>query len=466
MAIHHLSVAELASQIAQRRLSPVEVTQAYLHRIRGLDWKLKAFVEVYEDALEQAASCERRLHSGMPLGPLHGVPVALKDLIDIEGRVTTAGSPVHRDRIATQTATVAQRLLAAGAVIIGKAHLVEFAYGGWGTNRGMGTPWNPWDPSTRRTPGGSSSGSAVAVAGGLAPAALGTDTGGSVRIPSSFCGLTGLKVTQGRISNHGLRLVSRTLDTVGPMTRTAEDAAILMQVIHGPDVNDPATLAVDPEDFLRQLAQPIDGIRIGIADPGSLGPVDDCILAAVEAGCRALEKRGAVRRPVAKTIDFQDDQSETGIIISTEAFAASGDAAERDDIPGDAPARARVLGGREIPGWRYHQALVRREERRRDFLSVFAHVDVLALPTTPNRAIPVQEVDEGDLRASRLTRFVGYYGLCAIALPCGIGPDGMPISLQLVAAPYKEGLLLRLGHAFQQATDHHERHAPDHDMKT
>src|SRR5262247_4203942 len=213
-----------------------------------------AFIAVYDaDARLAAEAAEKAIRSGHRVGPLHGVPIALKDLVDLQGRVTTGGSMVWKDRVSPVTATLAERLIAAGMIVLGKTHTVEFAMGSFGTNTHMGTPRNPWDPVVHRTPGGSSSGSGVAVAAGLAPMAIGTDTGGSVRIPAAWCGIVGLKVTHGRISTYGVLPLSTTLDTPGPMTRTVEDAALLYRALNGPDPLDPATSTWAADDPLPTL---------------------------------------------------------------------------------------------------------------------------------------------------------------------------------------------------------------------
>src|SRR5947199_1572847 len=242
-----LPAHRLAETIAARRLSPVDVVAAFLDRIAAQDAKLHAFVEVYADEARLAAeAADKAIRSGHAVGPLHGVPIALKDLIEIEGKIVTGGTLIWRDRRAQRTATLVRRLIGQGMIVLGKTHTVEFAYGGWGTNARMGTPWNPWDPKVPRTPGGSSSGSGVAVAGRLAPWAIGTDTGGSVRLPASFCGLTGLKTTIGRVSTYGILPLSPTLDTPGPIARTVVDVALLYRAMHGPDPLDPRTLGIPP----------------------------------------------------------------------------------------------------------------------------------------------------------------------------------------------------------------------------
>jgi aspartyl-tRNA(Asn)/glutamyl-tRNA(Gln) amidotransferase subunit A len=223
-----LPVSVIAEKIANGQLSSVDVVDAFLARIAKYDNKLHAYVDVYRKDVRLAAdAADKAIRSGHAVGPFHGVPIALKDLIELNGRITTGGSAHFRNRRSVVTATIAQNLIANGVIILGKTHTVEFAYSGWGTNRHLGTPWNPWDNLTPRTPGGSSSGSAVAVAAGLAPWAIGTDTGGSVRLPASFCGLTGLKTTIGRVSTDGIIRLSQTLDTAGPLTRSVLDAALL-----------------------------------------------------------------------------------------------------------------------------------------------------------------------------------------------------------------------------------------------
>src|SRR5262245_20821586 len=284
----------LLSEIGARRLSPVDLVDALLEQIRTQDRKLHAFVEVFaEEARLAAEAADKAIRSGHQIGPLHGIPIALKDLIEIEGRVTTGGSEVWRERRSRVTATLARRLIAAGLIVIGKTHTVEFAMGGWGTNRHRGTPWNPWDPAVARTPGGSSSGSGVAVAAGMAPWAIGTDTGGSVRVPASWCGLTGLKTTIGRVSTFGILPLSPTLDTPGPMARSVEDAALLYQVMQGPDPLDPRTRGINPDDPLSMLRRGVRGLRVGRMPETERADVDGEVLAAYDAAIELLERLGA-----------------------------------------------------------------------------------------------------------------------------------------------------------------------------
>src|SRR3954462_1697915 len=253
----------LAARLASGDLTSSQLVECCLQRIGRLDEKYHAFIEVYADeARAAAAAADRESKARKARGPLHGIPIALKDLIDVAGKRTTGGSMFWRERVSPVTATIAQKLTDAGMITLGKTHMVEFAFGAWGTNQTMGTPWNPWDKAMARSPGGSSSGSGVAVAAALAPAALGSDTGGSVRIPASLCGIVGLKTTVGRVSNYGTLRLSETLDTLGPMTRDVEDAALLFNAMHGFDPKDSTTLPHAQVDAVRELKNGIKDIRL------------------------------------------------------------------------------------------------------------------------------------------------------------------------------------------------------------
>ena len=255
MQLHDLTLTELAAGLSAKKFSSREIVDTLLARIAKADGKLHAFTEVYaKEAKALADAADTARTSGFPLGPLHGLPVVYKDLCDIAGRIGTGGSKMWEKRVATETSNTVERLTAAGMVPLGKLHMVEFAFGGWGTNPLMGAPWNPWDLKTRRTPGGSSSGTGVAVAARLAPAGIGSDTGGSVRIPCAFNGLVGLKVTFGRISLHGTMMLSWTLDSIGPMARSVEDCALLLNALAAPDPRDPTTLVHARPDLRTRSA--------------------------------------------------------------------------------------------------------------------------------------------------------------------------------------------------------------------
>jgi aspartyl-tRNA(Asn)/glutamyl-tRNA(Gln) amidotransferase subunit A len=451
----------LASEIAARRLSPVDLVDALLERIRAGDPKLRAFVEVYaKEARLAAEAADKAIRSGHAIGPLHGIPIALKDLVEIEGRVTTGGSQVWRQRRSTVTATLARRLIAAGLIVIGKTHTVEFAMGGWGTNQHRGTPWNPWDPTTARTPGGSSSGSGVAVAAGLAPWAVGTDTGGSVRLPASWCGLAGLKTTIGRVSTYGILPLSPTLDTPGPMARSVEDAALLYQVMQGPDPLDPRTRGVTPSDPMPTLRRGARGLRLARMPDAEREGVDGEVLAAYDAALESLAELGAEIETPDLPCRFADYTDLTGRIIGAEGYFLLGELVDDASLPLDEAVRPRIAAGRGISARDYLLALRDRDEAKRQFAAAFADVDALLTPTTQTAAIPLDMVDQTTTPA-HFTRFVNFLDLCALALPSGFTAAGLPISLQIVCRGYDEATALRIGWAYQQASDWHERRPPE-----
>ena len=295
--VGELPVHRLRDALASGDLTCAALVDGLLARIARDDPKLHAFVHVYaEEARAAAAAADAARRAGQALGPLHGIPVAVKDIVDIEGRITTGGSKVWQKRVSPLTATLVQRMLAAGMIVLGKTHLVEFAMGSFGTNRHMGTPWNPHDPATHRAPGGSSSGTGVAVAAGMAPWGIGTDTGGSVRIPASWCGITGLKTTIGRVSCHGVLPLSTTLDTPGPMARSVEDAALLYNVLAGPDPNDPLTLRRPPEDPMPGLKSGVRGLRLARMPAPERAGCEPGVLAAYDASLGRLAGGGRSSR--------------------------------------------------------------------------------------------------------------------------------------------------------------------------
>jgi aspartyl-tRNA(Asn)/glutamyl-tRNA(Gln) amidotransferase subunit A len=450
----------MSSEIGAGRLSPVDLADAALERIGSQDTKLHAFVEVYDKEARLAAeAADKAIRSGHRIGPLHGIPIALKDLIEIEGRVTTGGSEVWRGRRSTYTATLAKRLIAAGLIVIGKTHTVEFAMGGWGTNQHRGTPWNPWDPKVARTPGGSSSGSGVAVAAGFAPWAIGTDTGGSVRLPASWCGLSGLKTTIGRVSTYCILPLAPTLDTPGPMARAVMDAALLYDVMQGPDPLDPRTRGVPPSDPIPMLQRGVRGLRLGRMPEAERAGVAGEVLAAYDAALDALVRLGAEVVSVALPRPFADFTELTGRIIGAEGYFLVGELVDDMSLPIDDAVRPRIGSGRGISAHDYLSALRERDEVKREFAAALAEVDALLTPTTQTAAIPLDQVDQAATPA-HFTRFVNALELCALALPDGFTAAGLPLSLQIVCRGYNEATALRIGWAYQQATDWHERRPP------
>ena len=455
------TVTELSTAFARRTASPVDVVEVLLDRIERRNPSLHAFIDVYAtDARLAAEAADRAIRSGHAVGPLHGVPIALKDLVDLEGRVTTGGSKVWEKRVSAVTATLARRLIAAGMIVLGKTHTVEFAMGGWGTNTHMGTPRNPWDPATHRTPGGSSSGSGVAVAAGLAPAAIGTDTGGSVRLPASWCGIVGLKVTVGRISTHGVLPLSSTLDTPGPMTRSVEDAAVLYRVLNGPDPNDPATRVWTPDDPLPSLRRGVAGLRLAAMPDAERVGVDREVLAAYDEALETLRGQGAVIVPVALPNRFADYAAATGRIIGSEGYRFVGHLVDDTSLPIDPHVRPRIQLGRGVSARDYLQALAECQEHRRAFAAATADVEAVLTPTTQTAAIPIAEADQTTTPA-HFTRAGNYLGLCAVAVPDGFTASGLPTSLQIMCAAGQEAMTLRIAWAYEQATAWHTRRPPE-----
>ena len=445
------SVSDLSAAFGRRTLSPLDVTNALLGRIERLNPTLHAFIDVYAaDARLAAEAADKAIRSGHAVGPLHGVPVALKDLVDVEGRVTTGGSKVWAKRVSPVTATLARRLVSAGMIVLGKTHTVEFAMGGWGTNTHLGTPRNPWDPKIHRTPGGSSSGSGVAVAAGLTPAAIGTDTGGSVRLPASWCGIVGLKVSVGRISTYGVLPLSTTLDTPGPMARSVEDAALLYRVLNGPDPNDPATLAWMPDDPMPTLRRGVAGLRLAVLPDAERAGVDPEVLTAFDASVEILREQGAVVVPATLPHRFRDYAAATGRIIGSEGYRFVGHLVDDTALQTDPHVRPRIQLGRGVSARDYLLALAEREEHRRAYAAATADLDALLTPTTLTPAIPIDEVDQTTTPA-HFTRAGNYLGLCAVAVPNGFTAGGLPTSLQIACAGGQEALALRIAWAYENA---------------
>jgi aspartyl-tRNA(Asn)/glutamyl-tRNA(Gln) amidotransferase subunit A len=455
------TVAELSRAYAERTLSPVEAVEALLERIRKRDPVLHAFIAVYEgDARLAAESADKAIRAGHRVGPLHGVPIALKDLVDMQGRVTTGGSKVWKDRVSPVTATLAERLIGAGMIVLGKTHTVEFAMGSFGTNTHLGTPRNPWDPVVHRTPGGSSSGSGVAVAAGLAPVAIGTDTGGSVRLPAAWCGIVGLKVTAGRISTHGVLPLSSTLDTPGPIARSVEDAALIFRVLNGPDPRDPQTLAWTPSDPLPALRRGVGGLRLAVMPEAERAGVAADVLAAYDAAVQALEKLGArIVRP-ALPHRFSDYAAATGRIIGAEGYRFVGHLVDDMSLPVDPHIRPRIQLGRNVSARDYLATLAERQEHCREFAAALADADALLTPTAQTAAIPIDQIDQSTT-AAYFTRAGNYLGLCGLAVPNGFTPGGLPTSLQILCHPGDEATALRIGWAYEQAMDWKARRPPE-----
>ena len=459
------AVTELARMIARKEVSPVEVVRVYLERIAARDATLRAYITVCEEsALAAAREAESALVAGRAPGPLHGVPIALKDLYDTAGVATTAGSKILAERVPDADATVVRRLREAGAIVLGKLHMVEFAYGPEGLNAHHGAPRNPWDAATERMPGGSSSGSGVAVAAGLAPAALGSDTGGSIRIPASLCGITGLKPTYGRVSRAGVLPLAWSMDHVGPMTRTVGDAALLLRVMAGYDPADASTSVLPVPDYLAALTGDVKGLRIGMLRAFFLESATPQVRAAVERAAATLQNAGASVDEVALPA-VAHVAAGAYAVVASEALAYH--TAWLKSRPGDydPEVRTRLQLGAFVTGAHYVKGQQVRALVRREVDAALARRDVLLAPATPLTAPRLDErqttLGDGpsDVRSAliRLTRPFNFSGHPACSVPCGFTTDGLPIGMQLVGRPFDEATVLRAADAYQRLTDWHTR---------
>ena len=452
-----LSARQLARDLNIGARSAADVTAAFLDKIQKNNGKLNAFVDVFDkEAMSAAEASDKARKAGYSLGPLHGMPIALKDLIDIEGKVSTGGSAAWRNRVAPHSATLVRRLHAQGFIILGKTHTVEFAMGGWGTNRHLGTPWNPWDLSKARTPGGSSSGSGVAVAAGLAPWAIGTDTGGSVRLPASWCGLTGLKTTFGRVSCYGILPLSQSLDTPGPMARSVDDAALLLEAIEGYDPLDPNSREFPPSQVWQKFERGVRGMRIGLMPPDERQAASKDVLDAYDASAELLKKLGAEVKSLSMPASYMEIGKVAGDFMTIEGYANVAELIDDDSQPLDPDVRPRLKAGRDYSARDYLQVLNRKRELAAQAAALFADFDALITPTTTTPAVPLEKADQTK-GPGNFTRFVNVLGLCALALPNGVSSEGLPLSLQVVCKNGDEATALGIGQALQKSSDWHER---------
>jgi aspartyl-tRNA(Asn)/glutamyl-tRNA(Gln) amidotransferase subunit A len=381
---------------------------------------------------------------------LHGVPIAIKDIFDYAGHPTRAGSAALTDRNPSISAHAVRRLEAAGMIVLGKTQMVEFAFGGWGTNPVQGTPWNPWDLETHRVPGGSSSGSAVAVAAGLAPAALGTDTGGSIRTPAAWCGVIGLKTSSGLIGRHGVVPLSPTHDTVGPLARSVRDAALLLEALAGIDPLDSTTQHAPAISPLAGLEQGVEGLRIGILREADLRDVDADIRRLLQTALKDLEELGAHLEEIALPLSMEDYARAGGDIMSAESYAHLGRYAEPSDSPVDPVIRERILRGRDVTASMYILLLEARQLARVEFLAALDRLDAFVAPACPRTAVPVDQVDE-TVAPNMFGRFVNFLDLASLSIPIGLTNGGLPAGLQIVTRRYGDALALRIGRTLERA---------------
>ena len=424
-----------------------------LDRIKRHEPMLQAVAELLEPtALAEAAHRTALAAHGTRVGPLHGLPIVVKDIIDVAGVPTRSGSLTRQDNPpSTEDAPVVAALRGAGAVPVAKSNTVEFAIGGWGTNQTVGTPRNPWDMAEHRIPGGSSSGTGVLVGAGLAPAGLGTDTGGSVRLPAAFCGCVGLKTSIGLVSRAGVTPLSDTLDTVGPLTHSVHLAAEMLAVMQFPDAADPTTLGRVGSCPLRDLDKGVSGLRLGRIANDAMSYLSAEMAEAFETALDHLRSLGATIVECRLPMPFDEYQRVGGLISATEAYATYADTVDDLDAPMAPPNRKRMAKGRDVSA----AERIRVERDRARALAevdlVMDTLDAIVLPTTPFTAIPVTDVDEDDMSYGNHSRFVNYLELAGLAVPMSVTDAGLPTSLQIVVRRYDDPLALRIGAAFEQA---------------
>jgi len=478
------TIAEAGRRLRARELSATELTRAALERIGARDAALNAFITVAtDDALRAAAAADARLAAGTAAGPLDGIPVAVKDVIATAGVRTTAASRILADFVPPYDATVTARLKAAGAIIVGKTNCDEFAMGSSNENSAYGSARNPWDLT--HVPGGSSGGSAVAVAAGMALGSLGTDTGGSIRLPASYCGVVGMKPTYGRVSRYGVIAYASSLDQVGPFARTVEDCALLLDVLAGHDPRDSTSLDRPVPDYTPALRAGVDGLRIAIPREYFVEGMQPEVARAVRAAVDTLGGLGA--RAGSASLPHTEYAVATYYVIAT--AEASSNLARYDGVrycsrlAGDSlldmycrtraagfgpEVKRRIMLGTYALSAGYYDAYYLKAQKvrtliRRDFARVFEQADVIVTPTAPTTAFRLGEKLADPLQmylSDIFTISVNLAGLPGIVVPCGVDDAGLPIGLQIVGPPFGEEVVLRTARAYEAATEWHTRRPP------
>jgi len=459
----YLSAGELSRLIRRREVSPVEVVKAHLARVEALEPALNSFITLLpEQAMEEARVAEHEIGSGQYRGPLHGIPMGLKDLFYVKGVRNTSGSKIFDHFIPDYDSTLALKLREAGAILLGKLNLHQFAYGPTGENPDYGNMHNPWD--RERIPGGSSGGSASATASGQCTLAMGTDTGGSIRIPSALCGLVGLKPTYGRLSRYGMTVLSWSQDHPGPMARTVEDCVLVMNAVAGYDPRDPSSANMSIPDFTQSLTENIKGLRVGVPKEPFEDPVDSEVEHFVRSAIELLSKLGATIYEMSWPM-YHESKAIASTILMAEATAYHSQLMKRQGSRLDPKVRLRLEAGLLISAVDYLQAQRARRLFYQQSCDLFKKVDLLAGPTVPITAcnIGTEGVQIGNTLLGVIplltqhTRPYNLNGFPAITVPCGFSRNGLPVGFQLAGKPFDEATVLRGAFAYEQATEWHHR---------
>jgi aspartyl-tRNA(Asn)/glutamyl-tRNA(Gln) amidotransferase subunit A len=456
-----LTIADAARSFQAGELSPVELTRACLERIEALEPKLNAFVTLLpETAMADATAAEQRLGRGERLGPLDGIPFAIKDLYETKGIRTTAGSKILADYVPTEDATCIRRLREQGVVLLGKLNMHEWAFGATNAISHFGPAHNPW--ALDRITGGSSGGSGAALVASLCLGSLGSDTGGSIRMPASMCGIVGLKPTYGRVSKYGVIPLSGSLDHAGPMTRTVEDAALVLQAIAGPDPSDPTSEDVPVPNYLAALSGGVGGLRVGVLDKDVLSGLDEDVEASFRVALKTLAGLGAslveVHIPA-----LQRAEAIWMTIAGPEAAAYHRRNLEERPEDFSEQVRLRLQLGLQLRAVDYLRGLENQQQLRAEAEEQYAKIDVLVTPTTSSTASRIEDelsASGREVHIHRLTCPFNLTGQPAISLPCGFDSRGLPVGLQIVGRRFDEETVLRVAHAYEQATDWHLRRPP------
>ena len=447
----YASIVELSKALQKKSVLPSEIIEAQLTRIDAIDPKLGSYQTVYRDAaLSAAEEADTAIAKNQRIGPFHGIPFALKDIFELEGQITTCGSHEMLQRISPTTGTVVRRLLKAGGIIIGKTKTVECALGGWGTNEQMGTPWNPWDLIEARVPGGSSSGSGVAVASGLASCATGSDTGGSVRLPAAFCGLTGLKVSKACLPTDGIMPLSQTLDTPGPMTRNMADLALMFSIMQGTNTNNLEKDIINDHGLFSTRENIFKGLKLGILSQEERSRCTDSILESYDKTLDILVELGAELKIFKPPIPYEDLAQSNGAISMYEGYQNHRNFYDDPSKKMDQNVKKRMMGGRDLTSEGHAERLQKRQDNQPVFKASMAEFHALLTPTVLEPAPRLVDIDE-DFTPGYFTRPFNYIDMAALALPTAYSEKGLPTSMQIVVPAGQENFVIQMGTTLEKA---------------